>query len=187
MSARVGAIAMALLLALGSPEARAGARIGEPRQPNPRFDTGDSTRVRRSELGLTFGTPAGFNLEAGWWPDPIFGGRVSGLYLGPGWLGVQGAACVTISRGRRSRLALVLAAGETRSYDESFRYLGPGVAVNAGPLFFENGVAWSSGDLFSVRRNHPVLYLQVGLLGGGGILGPRAPAAAPSDKSSSQP
>jgi len=164
------------LLAVAAAESHSGPSIGDPRRANARFDLPDSTHVKTAEFGILFGTPAGFNLEAGWWPDPKWGVRASGLSLGPNLHGVQGNLCWTFARSYRRRAALALIAGTIGSNHDEWNYGGVAFDWNLAPLFAEVGFVGGHGTLAFLggsRVPRTAILIQVGIMGGGGVLGPR--------------
>ena len=174
--ARLRMAVCSLLVALAAHRtARAGPSIANPRHANEHFDIPDSSHVERSEFGILFGTPAGFNLEAGYWPHPKWGLRASGLYWGAGLAGFQGNLCYTIGRRARRREALALVAGSLASNGETWSYGGVAFDWNVAPLYLEAGIVLGSGKLKVFANDGPnaALIVQLGLMGGGGVLGPR--------------
>lgn len=162
------------MLAAAAGRAHAGASIANPRRENPRFDVPDSAHVAKSEFGLLLGTPAGLNLEAGYWPAPKWGVRVSGLYRGREFSGVQGNFCWTVGRNGRRRESVALVGGSIQHSGESWSYGGLAFDWNVSAFFLEGGLVVGDGDLSFGRGNsHVQLILQLGLMGGGGVLGPR--------------
>lgn len=167
------AAAIAALLLLIPMVTRGGTPVAEPRRPNATFDLPDSLNVKESEFGIVLGFPAVFNVEAGYWPDPIFGVRASGMTFGRRLTGLQGNLCFTVFRGRHTRGALAVVGGVIDTDTDGWKYAGLALDANAGPLFGELSVARGRGDLLSYAHKRLAVTFQLGLMGGGGILGPR--------------
>ena len=173
---RAGVALTALLLAALAADAHAGASIGDPRRPNSHFDVSDSTAVKRAEFGILFGTPSAFNLEVGWWPQPRWGVRASGLFLGENLHGIQGNFCWTLARSLRRREAVAVIGGSIGSNFEAWNYGGVAFDWNLAPLFAEVGFVAGHGSLAffgDAKVPSSAILVQVGLMGGGGVLGPR--------------
>jgi len=158
-----------VILACALPAA-GGPTIATPREPNAKFD---SMAVEKREMGIVFGSPAAVNLEAGYWPDPIVGVRASGMFYGTQFWGAQGNLCFTVHRRAYSRLALALIGGTHQENRTYWNYGGVAVDWNAHSFYAELGpVILSSNDSnFSDRR--AAVVAQIGIMGGGGVLGPR--------------
>lgn len=170
----IAVVAMALCAFAGG--ASASTRISNPRSADPKIDRPDSLLFARSEFGVLLGSPAILNVEAGFWPHRIWGVRASGFYWG-GRLGAfQGNLCMTLGRRRLGRHALALVGGAIHGDDnKSWVYGGLAWDANWGPLFTEFGQVIGRGNLLTGRDEplRPALILQIGLMGGGGLIGPR--------------
>ncbi len=169
------AAAIAIAISASVAPACAGSRVAEPRAENRKFDEDEASRVRRFESGVLIGTPSLINLQLGWWGHPKLGVRASGLYWGDGLSGYQGAFCYTVARGRHTRAALAAVAGSiSTGRSVEWNYAGLATDVNAGAMFFEFGLVIGEGILHSgTDRTSLGIVAQLGLLGGGGIAGPR--------------
>ena len=173
---RVALLAAALLVAaVGLPSpGQAGASIAHPRERVLLADRPDSSEVQRFEFGFLLGTPSEANLEWGWWTDPRWGFRVSGMYFGVAGSGVQANLCRTLQRARRTRSSLALVAGTMHVHPDSWNYAGAAVDLNLSSLFLEAGfIYWSGTDRFREHRSGPGLVIQLGIMNGGGLRGPR--------------
>ena len=153
--------------------ANAGPTISMPRTSNERFDKPDSTTVDRRELGIVFGSPAAVNLEVGYWLGPIVGVRTSGMFYGKQFWGAQANLCFTVRRRANSRLALALIGGTHQEYRKYWNYGGVAVDWNSHSFFGELGPVILSTDYSNVTDRHAAVVAQIGILGGGGVLGPR--------------
>jgi len=171
--ALIALIGPVLLVAGLTTHALAATRIASPRDSSRVFDRPDSLLHATSEFGILFGTPSLVNLEAGYWPHRVFGARISGFYWGGEVGGFQGNLCVTVTRGRRSRLTLGPVAGRLFGSNGQWTYGGLAWDWNRAPMFLEVGWVYGSGDLRFFEDTHLGLLFQVGLMGGGGVIGPR--------------
>jgi hypothetical protein len=152
-------LAAPALASADSPSATASTSLAEP------------TRFVLKEVGLTLGTPAGLNLNLGFWGTesiPLLV-RASGMYYGS-LKGFQGDLGL-VSNGSGFR-PFVAASFVTTKIDTSTDYLsytgiGPTVGFNAGGLLLQGGLAFGISDSnysWSARDDY-------GALGGGRRLG----------------
>jgi hypothetical protein len=95
------------------------------------------------------------------------------MFFGTGYWGVQGNLCFTVYRGRHSRVALAAIGGTHQESNTHWRYGGVAADWNVAPLFFELGPVGLSSNESNFNDRHFAIVAQVGLMGGGGVLGPR--------------
>lgn len=151
----------------------AGADVGDPRRARADLDESNSMEVVKREFGILLGTPGAMNLEAGYWPNRVFGARASGMYFGQAFWGLQGNLCVTTRRGPHSRVAIAAVGGTHREYDTHWNYVGAALDWNAEPFFAELGPVVLESNDPNYQSRHFAVVAQVGVMGGGGTRGPR--------------
>ena len=101
------------------------------------------------ELGVTLGTPAGLNINVGWWGDESFPllARLSGMYYGSLSKGVQGEVGWAFDTDGAFK-QFVAAAGLTASIGNNpvtWTGAGPVYGINWHGLSAELGITFGSG------------------------------------------
>ncbi len=118
----------------------------------------DLRDVAYPELGISLGTPAGFNVSAGYWFGPL-GIRAGGMAYGAQLSGIQGNVGVKLSDNPNRSHVLSLVFGTSQVEAKSWTYGGIVYNLNLSGFFLEIGLSAGHGAYTS-----PQLVAQIGYM-----------------------
>ena len=118
----------------------------------------DLRDVSYYELGLNFGTPAGFNGVFGYWFSPV-GLRLSGMYYGKVMQGIQFNIGYRIADNTKRYHSIAAVVGSSKVKKKEWEYLGLVYNLYFRGFFLETGLSIGKGSYSS-----PQLVLQIGYL-----------------------